>query len=330
MNIQRQKVIESSEGKIVKAPILFLILKKITQPISIAILLAILIPFYYILSLFIYLIFGFVCGGLSSDINRYFYAAFLIIIGLFMVFLLLLDVIQNFSLLKQCKLKEYFITNDPYQYRTEFITVPLFPIVIFIWIFPVRYPSIIKMIFAELAYVIGMWIVCVHPLLLSIIFLFKKEKKDDRVTLETIFSNIELYNSFLEFSKYEWSMENVHFQKTLLTYKSSSPEKQKEMVEFIENNFLLSSSPFELNISDNTKENIRKKIFSNSKLVNYKYKNDFFDEVEKEVKNNLNDIFMRFKFSSYYKAYLLKLDMLDIEKKLRRFSNVPKSEKFVW
>lgn len=84
INLQRIKIIKSKEIKILRLPLLYVILKKLTTPLNLFIIFFTIIPIYYTISVLIFYGFQFNCGSLAPLINRYLFEAIIIFAG-FMV-----------------------------------------------------------------------------------------------------------------------------------------------------------------------------------------------------------------------------------------------------
>lgn len=272
------------------------------------------VPIYFVICLIIFVIFGSQCGTFATTLNRYIFIVISAISLISTAICILWDMIQNRHLICKCKLKEYFITNDPYQFRSAFISSPLLLVALFIWAIPFSYPSMIRIIFSEMGYVIGFWIISVHPLIITIYRIIRNKKPSDKIRIEAIFEIPELYDIFLEFAKNEWSIENVYCKKLILDYKKSGLEKRKEIIKKIKEQFLDLNSQFELNITEVLRENLLKKIELLGNLLTLNDSYDIFKELDDEIVLNLNDIYMRFQFSYSYQIYQKKFEILEKEK----------------
>lgn len=166
------------------------------------------------------------------------------------------------------------------------------------------------MFVAESINLLALWMGCCFVLFITIYkkisqrFFYKKNNELTNDLIE-IFLHDELYELFLEFSKNEWSMENVYFKKYCINYSKANIEERKRICQEMRTLFLsFENSTFEINVPKEIVFNAIQKMESND------YSDQLFDELEKENQYLLNDIFGRFRFSFDYQFYLNKMKVI--------------------
>jgi hypothetical protein len=165
------------------------------------------------------------------------------------------------------------------------------------------------------------------PLFLSIfnftIYLIKNLSRKGEVTLnelQIVLFNETLYGMFFEFSKKEWSQENLLCYRDILEYcKTSKLEKRKEMAFDIFQKYLNGTdSPLEINIDQRQCNALLKEMQSSDEA----FTEDLFAKVEQSVKVNLSDTLSRFIISKEYLNYEKNSEF--VEKELHQKTNLLK------
>lgn len=129
---------------------------------------------------------------------------------------LLYDMIANYKL--KCNLKKYFITNDVYSYRVEVFWAWLISCGLVIYglllaLRVIRFP-VIPIVYTPLIWLLTICL-SVFPLTLTIIWEVKKwfkapsKTKEDKDLIDKLLGEEPTRSLFIEFSKQEWSLENV-------------------------------------------------------------------------------------------------------------------------
>lgn len=310
VNINTQRVRLSNEDGKQTLPLFFRLLLKLTRVESFVISSFLVVSSYYLIIIIIFSSTGWKCGNIAPTINRVVFAVYLIGVLAIIFLLILADFIQNFKVIFKCKLKDFFIKSDPFFFRLNFLLSPFIMVVIFIWILPVSYPSIIKISLVELAFIIGTLLNTILPLLISMIsqlFTVGNNQNKRKSEIENLFENEELYRIFLQFSQNEWSMENVICKKLIKKYNSTTIGRRKIVMD-IYHKFLLGEL-FEINIKEDLK------LFLIQKIKIFKgdnFPNGFFNELEEDVMVNLSDIYARFRVTQEYHNYQSKIKILEL------------------
>lgn len=307
LNMQAQKK-KSMESESILKDWKIRFINRITHPVIIFLLPIIWMLGYSIVVLIIYTFVDFKCGTIAYRIIQLYALGNG---GLFLIIVFLLytwDCIQNYKLLINCKFKKFFLTNDHYFYRLELSTSPILFLIIIIWL-GVPMPTLIKIMFTEAMHFFVLWFCCFFILFMTI---YKKiserlfyKNKEEQGDLAQIFENDDLYEQFLEFSKNEWSMENVYFKRYCLDYRKAPLEERKRIVAKMIHLFLnFEESLFEMNV---TKQSIMKVL---KNVENNNYSDDLFIELEIENQSLLTNIMGRFRFSYEYQFYLSKMSII--------------------
>lgn len=307
---------QGSKNKNVKDQIIVLnslrskLFQRITHPFTIFLIPTLYLILYYIVISILYGLFKFQCGNLQLLINRGIVAIFAVSISFFVGVLQIWDFLANLNVICKCYLRKHFFINDHFFYRIEFFVTPLYIILIPIWL-ALPMPGVINDLLTDILVFGEFWVGGFFILWITIIkFIYEKlffKRLENLSPLNEIFYNERLYDLFLEFSKNEWSMENVYFKKYCLNYKRASKEEErKKLSNEIKTLFLsYTDSIFELNVTKDLIEQTTKK------LKEDKYTDDLFDDLDKENINNLNDIYYRFINSFEYKFYIEKLNAIE-------------------
>jgi hypothetical protein len=161
--------------------------------------------------------------------------------------------------------------------------------------------------------VVCMWVCGGCSLFITILLYYRDKchprKSEEKNALETILSDKTLCDLFADFSKHEFSLENLYFKQAIIDYKNSPIDERTILVKSIRAKFLTPNSAFEVNLPSQVIEDIS---VATEKLV---FPNDLFFDCEHEVTRNLQDTFHRFQFSADYLAHRSKLQLLGVEGK---------------
>lgn len=299
VNVNAKKFQLANSNTRKSLPIFYRLLLKITTIESFIIWYITFLSIYYILILINFGIFGYKCGTLSGSIGRIIYFIMALPLFLIICFLIIWDLIQNYKLIFKCKLREFYFVTDHFFFRLIFLAAPIEIVVLVVWILPISYPSMFRNALIEVGFGVAILINALLPLGFSIVSkLFEKKLTKETNELEELFKTEEIYALFLEFSRNEWSMENVICQKLILNYKSSLLGRKKYVNEIYYK--FLKGEIFELNITEERKKHL---IFEIDKIQNDIYPNDFFDGLEQDLRINLSDIYARFMFTDEYQGY---------------------------
>jgi hypothetical protein len=279
---------------------------------------------FCIVSTIVYAIWGFKCGGTGIAVIRYFHYVYCLVFAAVAVLVQFADFClffkNNFHLVKSCSIVKYFrsffITTDHFYFRLEFQIVYPAIVVTIIWL-TMGSPAIIRISILEIL-MIMMWFVSGGLSLFICMFHYLKEfcnPNSNKTSIarvgvvEKTFENTELYNLFLEFSKNEWSMENVYFKSYCLTYKRIKYlEGRKTLALNMMCMFLqFDNSVFEINCPQTKIEQCLKQIKSENFPI------ALFTDLENDVMRNLSDVYSRFAISNEYELFKQKMYLLGVK-----------------
>jgi hypothetical protein len=244
---------------------------------------------------------------------------------IFLFFIIALSTVDIILFIKEngCKLKSYFLYDDPFGFRIEQFFV-IFFIIILIW-FPFlplgvyflnqreqdpvdslkgEISGIIQSMFLIGFEFILIMIFCTVGLILSIISFIKRklEPKIYDSEFDAFINTKKGKEIFKEFAKKEWSTENIQFFEQVEKYKkiwhSKFAEKRaKEIVQ----NYVEAGSPLEVNLSGEVRKTTKYKV-NNFKEFKDGYK-IIFDDAIKETKRNMRDTFARIRKTSEFEDW---------------------------
>lgn len=299
VNAKKFKLVTSKSNEFLS--IFYKILLKLSAIESIVIFTIFLFIIYYSLCLLFYGIFGFNCASIAYDISRYLYLVISLPLFFIIIILSIGDLIQNYRLIIQCKLREFYLVTDPFYFRLIFLISPLEIIIIIIWASPLNYTATFRNTLVELGFAIAIANNSFLPLVFTMISYHFKKKSHSSCIIEGFFRTDEIYLMFLNFSKNEWSMENVVCQKLIYEYKASKIGRKKIINDI--NHKFLKGEEFELNIREERKKLLIHEI---DQIQNDNYPNELFNELEKDLQINLSDILVRYMVTEEYKGYISK------------------------
>ncbi len=148
----------------------------------------------------------------------------------------------------------------------------------------------------------------------------KEQKKTGKDILDVVLHNGILFESFYEFSKKEWSAENVECYRDIALYKLK-PTRSKA-INIYDTYLAGKAAPKEINIDSTTAQAIkptidryRKEKSQQSKSDRFKRKfislfkgsagqRDLFKDIEVALKINLSDTYSRFRYTKEFKSDL--------------------------
>jgi hypothetical protein len=222
-----------------------------------------------------------------------------------------------------CGLKRFFITEDPFGFRFEQIgIVIMFLVTVGVSFLPIFASSSnevdvrtsgynissITLTLCFFLFEMGLLVTsCGIGLLLAIISFIKSKTRNTRV-FETEF--VAFINTkdgiriFKEYSKKEWSTENVLFFEEVLKYQQIKKFKnaQKHALH-IKDSYLEMGSPFEVNLSADVRKFTKTKVEELQTRVSDSNYLSIFDEAMKETKRNMSDTFARIRHTPEFKEW---------------------------
>lgn len=246
--------------------------------------------------------------------NRWVNSAVGVAFGISFTFLTVFDIITHWRRKKKCSCKEFYFKEDPYLFRLEvifyFLLAPLNIImasvnsalliryynsqVVVLTIFLDLFPNLL------LALVIDLF-----PLGITIYRILRdcccKKNKDINLDgILTILSNSDLHDSFKDFAKSEWSVENVLLFDDIINFeKSKSLDDANKIIA----NYLEKGAPLEVNVTRKEADEVIQKVKDGE--IN----SDLFSTIKQTTILNLGDTYARFIFSDEYLTWEFKNKM---------------------
>jgi hypothetical protein len=221
--------------------------------------------------------------------------------------LLVFDIIL-FTRENGCNPKNYFISDDPYYFRIEFI---INSVVIFLLGIVNLYhlafyvanaktdPSNISVGLSTFGWnfvseiILIFCLSCFGIIFATLNFMIKKLKpKTYESDFDAFINTKKGKEIFKKFSKREWSLENILFYEDVQKYENITNIKyaKRRSLEIYQN-FIEVGSPLEVNLSGPIRKNLKHKINNFDEFKEY-YASFFVDAV-KETKRNMRDTFSR-------------------------------------
>jgi hypothetical protein len=248
----------------------------------------------------------FYCEASTVLLARNFHLAILGIAAMIFAFFFILDMLFSIRNFIRCRWKKYFLEEDPFHFRLDFISLIFFVPVFFIW-FLVPMPHFMYTLLNEFLFICGILllggIATIITIVKKIIFNIKSSRVSNerlKVNIQTILKNERLLEKFVEFTELEWSSENIYFKIDLEDYKKKNDLKSKRNIALkIKENYLMRNvSPLEINVTGKSLNPVLKQIEEQD------FTNDLFDKVDSEVDVNLCDSLARFIISYQFDEYL--------------------------
>jgi hypothetical protein len=252
---------------------------------------------------------------LATPLSAFATAILSILLLLFNCFLLFVSVIIYTKEKGCCNVKGYFIKDDPFGFRIEQFGILLILIpTVLIAIMPIsryfasqsrgntsnaspaalsalEYVEVLLFFFIELFLLISS---CIVGFIYSIIAMIKEKLRTPVFDseFEAFVNTKEGIEVFKEFSKSEWSTENILFFEDIMRFKEIKKFKAAKRQAIQMNlNFIEIGSPLEINLSGDVRRLTKKRVenFDDHKS-NFQ---EIFDEALKETKRNMRDTFSR-------------------------------------
>jgi hypothetical protein len=245
---------------------------------------------------------------------------------------IILFIIDIIIFIKQsgCGIKRFFITEDPFGFRFEQIGIVLmFIVTLGLSFLPIAASSgstvnvrsssynttSIILSLGFFLFEIGLLISsCGVGLLLAIISFIKSKTRNSLVfdsEFVAFINTKEGIRIFKEYSKKEWSSENVLFFEDVLRYQQIKKFKlaQKHALH-IKDSYIEIGSPFEVNLSGDTRKLTKTKVEElQTSDLDSNYLN-IFEEAMKETKRNMNDTFGRIRQTQEFREWKSKSNVI--------------------
>lgn len=259
--------------------------------------------------LFNYLIFflafttsKFKCTFETLGFIKSFHSILLIIVYFFIILSGIIDMIGNFQILIKCQWIKYIFKSDPHYFRIQILL--FIPFMIYSLITEIygaasteRYVGYLRSFnliisFSTTGCAALLIIEVLFPLIITIIkyvYLKIKSKKGNEDELTSVLKDPETLKMFVEFSKSEFSVENITSWMDIQNFKKGK-KTQEEALEIYFKYFNQSSSIMEVNVT--RAESLKLKSFIDKNEIN----ENIFEEIEKSVMINISDTYSRFMF----------------------------------
>lgn len=218
---------------------------------------------------------------------------------------IILDIIINLKILLTCKIKKFFLEDDIYYYRIEAIGILIICALGFI-LSNFLGSRLITSIFLCGVYLLLGFFGYGFILIITIIQRYQNSRIDNTkrrtgvfYELEKVFEKEETTKMFEEFCKNEFCIENFLLKKFIRDFKNEKYIKEKKVIaKEIYNTFIKEGSLFQVNISGETLVQVTESLEKDELIEN------LFDNVEKDLTQNLVDIFLRFSRSNKFITYI--------------------------
>lgn len=228
-------------------------------------------------------------------------------------FLTIFDIVTHCKRKKGCFCRDFYFKEDPYLFRFEVIFFYLCaPFNVFIvtinslfHLFQLETEILVLTIFFDLlpnfvlACIINLFPLSV-TMVKSLCKCMKKKEKVDNDSIVTLLSNPDLHDSFKDFAKSEWSVENVLLYDDIINFeKSMTLEDAKKII----SNYLEKGAPLEVNITRKEADIVIKKM-NDGELTS-----ELFSDIKQTTLINLGDTYARYIFSDDYITWEFKNKM---------------------
>jgi hypothetical protein len=227
-----------------------------------------------------------------------------------------------------CRLKRYFISDDPFGFRAEQIgVISMLFITVFLSLYPLIYHFIRSVrnnpendvtsfqseifgILLSISYFIvelGLLASSSFIGLFIAIFSIIRNKFGSKVFENEFVAFIntkEGMKIFKDYSVREWSSENVLFYEEVLKFHQIKKFKiAQKTAKQIKDNYVEIGSPFEVNLSGDVRKSTKKKIDSMESNKRFSKFSNVFEEAFKETKRNMRDTFGRIRQTEEFQEW---------------------------
>lgn len=214
------------------------------------------------------------------------------------------DIIINFKIIYKCQLRRFFIEDDIYFFRVEAFGILVIGGIGAIVSTFLQIRLLITIVLTIVYYII-LFFGCLFVLIITIFKKYYKRKsspEDKRsgtfFELEKVFQKEETNKMFEDFCKNEFNIENVLLKKFIRDYKLEKYlTEKKNMANEIFKTFINHGSIFQVNISSEAYIQVKEAIEKGE------FTEELFEPVEKDLTQNLMDIFLRFSRTKKYMIY---------------------------
>jgi hypothetical protein len=254
----------------------------------------------------IFAISGFQCKSFTRSTMLFIHSLGIFFTTFVFTVFFVIDLLLSFRHFIKCRWKTYFLEEDPFHFRIDFLLLIFFVPMMIVWA-TAKLPNVIIAILTDSLFSMGILISGGLPLLITIgkkmIYQIKSKNVRSKrlgLNIDFIIKDENLLEKFIEFAELEWSSENVYFKIDLNDYKKKNDLKSKRNIanQIKENYLIRNVSPLEINVSGKALNPTLRKIEEQD------FTSDLFDLIDREVDVNLCDTLARFIISSQYDQYL--------------------------
>lgn len=147
------------------------------------------------------------------------------IVGIGFFILIFFDLILNWKMVLKCQWRKYFITTDPYLFRLEKSSFPLFFVILVVsgalnnpgfgtYATPPLGNTVVQSLFVQWVMIFDIYFIIVATIVTMIIERIRQCRTGSKDSIDSsdsplaiVMSNEELYALFLQYAKNEWSAE---------------------------------------------------------------------------------------------------------------------------
>jgi hypothetical protein len=272
-------------------------------------------PIIAMIWLIIFMIGQFLIFGLSSFQCKSWTQQYMIIwstlgqlvLSLITAFVYLFDILFSLKHCIRCRWKTYFIEEDPFFFRLDFLILFLYVPILFFYAY-FSSPQLAAQLISDTLFALGLMINGGTALIFTMVkrfFLFVKKtrigNKRNKINIEEILKDEVLLRKFIEFAESEWAGENVYFMVDVQDYKRRKDMKSRKTLALqMRRSYLIPKvSPLEINVTAKAMNPTLKKIEEND------FPLDLFEKIEREVEGNTADTISRFIVSSEYGEFIV-------------------------
>jgi hypothetical protein len=254
----------------------------------------------------IFAISGFQCKSWTQEYMVYWHVFGEISASLITAFAYIFDIFFSLKHCVRCRWKVYFLEEDPYLFRVDFLVVYTF-IPIFLFYAVISSPHLFLQLLSDSLFTMGLIMnggsALMFTLISKFLFLIKTKRigrRRNKINLNIIMKDEILLQKFIEFSESEWAVENVYFMVDALEYRKKKDIRQRKTaaLEIKERYLIAKVSPLEINITGKTMN------LTFKKMDDLEFSLDLFEKIEREVEGNICDTISRFIVSNEYGEFL--------------------------
>eukprot|EP01080_Neovahlkampfia_damariscottae_P010706 gene10706-3328_t len=225
------------------------------------------------------------------------------------------DFFSNIKLILRCQFKKLFVDQDPFKSRLElfvFVVTCLFCVSLFFTALFLDAPRIITYQIIDVSLIFFLVVSAIVPLFATIILhlsrICSRTPKIRYNDLELMIQDPVFLDALNNFCEKEYSPENLQFRLDHERYLKCPQNQRGSMIAKIDQKYLCSNSPYEVNLDGRSLREYRSKLEKYTNLD--EFEDDLFEGIEKTVNMNLADSYGRFIYSVEYKNAVAKTSLL--------------------